>query len=56
MKLRVLKKGSKTTIRLGFCCASPVSFSQWAEGRDTAYLKKPDKVLPKPEFPGKSSP
>jgi hypothetical protein len=44
MKLRVLKKGSKAVVNLGFCCSTPITFSSLAEGKETAYLKTPGKV------------
>lgn len=47
MVLRTLKKGSKTKINLGYCCANPWSFESWAEGEDGAYLqRRPHKKNP----------
>ena len=38
MRLSVLKPGSKSRVKLGFCCYDPWTFSGWAEGDEDAYL------------------
>jgi hypothetical protein len=40
MKLRPLKEGSRTKIKLGACCSSPATYSLWALGEETAFLRR----------------
>jgi hypothetical protein len=44
MQLHVLKEGAKDKVKLGFCCFTPWSYSDWAEpDGETAYLKRRSK-------------
>ncbi|MBI2503255.1 MAG: hypothetical protein HYW07_08475 [Candidatus Latescibacteria bacterium] len=55
MELRTLKKGSKTKIVLGVCCASPWTYSAWLLGTETAFLQKRIDLQEKIELPGQDS-
>lgn len=55
MELHTLKKGSKTRIVLGTCCANPFTYSAWALGEETAFLQKRTDLQKKIELPRQDS-